>query len=326
MVQRGMSREAWPVMLTPFDDDRRIDWSAVDCLTDWYIASGMSGLFAVCQSSEMFDLTDDERLALAARVVQGAGGRVPVVATGTFGGPARDQAAFVRKMADVGVEAVVCLVNQFAAKDESDDRWKSNMETLLKETGDLRLGLYECPKPYHRLMSADLLAWAASTGRFVFMKETSSRLERIKEKIAATRGSPLRFLNANTRTLLASLRAGADGFCGTAANFYPDLMAWLCRHFDDQPELAERLQRFLTIAQPLLKVNYPASAKLYLTMNGLKIGGACRVRESQFSEEETAGLTALCEEAEQWRALLRLPAGAASEAAASRFHRTTVSA
>ncbi|MFN8540870.1 MAG: hypothetical protein U0232_25745 [Thermomicrobiales bacterium] len=50
----------------------------------------MAGLFAVAQSSEMFALDDAERLALAGRVVRRASGRVPVIASGTFG---RDAAA-----------------------------------------------------------------------------------------------------------------------------------------------------------------------------------------------------------------------------------------
>lgn len=34
-------------------------------LIEWYIACGCTGLFAVCQSSEMYHLTNEERIALA---------------------------------------------------------------------------------------------------------------------------------------------------------------------------------------------------------------------------------------------------------------------
>ena len=51
------------------------------------------------------------------------------------------------------------------------------MQKLLDLTGSVRLGLYECPKPYHRLLSAEALAWAASTGRFYFHKDTCCKLE-----------------------------------------------------------------------------------------------------------------------------------------------------
>lgn len=36
----------WPVMLTPFDEKREIDWASLEKLIDWYIAAGVG---AVCQ-------------------------------------------------------------------------------------------------------------------------------------------------------------------------------------------------------------------------------------------------------------------------------------
>src|SRR5690554_373098 len=99
-------------MLTPFQEDGAIDWAGVDSLVDWYIDNGAGGLFACCLSSEMYHLTSDERLALARRVSQRAAGRVPVVATGTFGGPLAEQAGFIRRMAETGVAAVVVMPNQ----------------------------------------------------------------------------------------------------------------------------------------------------------------------------------------------------------------------
>ena len=66
-------------------------------LTEWYIQSGVSGIFSICLSSEMFhvcyyilqhillildQLTNQERLQIAERVVRKTAGRVPVVAGG----------------------------------------------------------------------------------------------------------------------------------------------------------------------------------------------------------------------------------------------------
>ena len=54
----------WPVMLTPFDKDGAVDYPGLKALVDWYIAEGSAGLFAVCQSSEMFFLSLEERAEL----------------------------------------------------------------------------------------------------------------------------------------------------------------------------------------------------------------------------------------------------------------------
>ncbi len=289
----GEGRGVWPVMLTPFHWDGAIDWDALDELTEWYLRAGVAGLFSVAQSSEMYALTGEERLAVAARVVRLSGGRVPVVATGTFGGPLEEQARFVREMAAVGVDGVVVLTCQIAGPDESDGIWKANAERLLELTGEVPLGLYECPQPYKRLLSPDLIGWAARTGRFRFHKDTSCMTGPIRAKIEAVRGTSFRFYNANTATLLGSLLAGGHGYSGIAANYFPELYVWLCREFESRPAEALRLQRFLTVADRLVSHKYPRSAKVFLGMRGLRLGPTCRVGNPELVEEELLALEQL---------------------------------
>ena len=73
-----------PVMLTPFNDDLSVDYSTLRSLCDYYIEQGAVGLFANCLSSEMYEMSDEERLAVIKTVVDQTAGRVSVVATGTF--------------------------------------------------------------------------------------------------------------------------------------------------------------------------------------------------------------------------------------------------
>ena len=75
-----------PVMLTPFLSDGNIDYPALTRLTELYLRAGASGLFANCLSSEMFELTNQERIQVIKHVINVVGNEVPVVATGTFGG------------------------------------------------------------------------------------------------------------------------------------------------------------------------------------------------------------------------------------------------
>lgn len=301
-----LPKGVWPVMLTPFTADGAVDWDGVDALTEWYIESGVAGLFAVCASSEMYHLTEGERCALARRVVKKANGRVPVVASGTFGGAMDLQAETVIKTAETGVDAVVALVCQIVPEEATDADWQREMERLLTLTGDISIGMYECPGPYHRLLSAELLGWCASTGRFCFIKDTSCDMGLIRPKLEAIEGSPLKFFNANTPTLLDSLLAGGDGYCGTAANFYPDLFAWMCHYFENEPELAADVQRFLSVANKVAGHKYKSSAKLYLSKLGLPILPICRDKEETFKAEDHVTLQHLIEFADTQRSMLGL--------------------
>ena len=297
----------WPVMLTPFTGTGSVDLDGLDALTEWYINCGVSGLFSVCLSSEMYDLTDEERLVIAKRVADRSAGRVPVFASGTFGGAVVEQSEFVRRIADTGVDGVVVIVSQMAVADEDESVWTSNVEKALANTGDIRLGLYECPRPYHRVLPKETLAWCAESGRFDFIKETSGREASIRAKIDVTRGTPLRFYDACAATLLLTLDSGGDGFCGIAANFYADLFVWLCEHFEDDPETARELHRFLSVAERAIGVGYPASAKLFQSRSGMPIRTDCRVKNVEFSERDLRILGDLEGMVADWRSRVVRP-------------------
>jgi 4-hydroxy-tetrahydrodipicolinate synthase len=66
----------------------------------------------------------------------------------------------------------------------------------------------------------------------------------------------------------------SSGASCISANFYPHILAWLCDNFNKaDPGKVEAVQRFLTVADAVIKVNYPASAKVYLKEKcGVNIG------------------------------------------------------
>lgn len=52
-------------MITPFDANGQIDWPMVDMIVEWFVDNGVAGIFSVCLSSEMYQLSPEERLKLA---------------------------------------------------------------------------------------------------------------------------------------------------------------------------------------------------------------------------------------------------------------------
>ena len=285
-------------MVTPFDADGAIDWPAFDQMIEWYIASGCVGIFTPCLSSEMYELTDDERLAVARRALSRAAGRAQIVSVGTYGGPIEDQADFVLRMVEC-CDAVVVNTSALASEDEDDSVWRGRAEQLLSMTGDVPLGLYECPVPYKRLLTPELAEWCGRAGRFYFHKDTSCRMADIRAKLHRMRGgSTLRFFNANVETLLPSVRAGGAGFSGISANFYPHLHAWLCANAkgDDAPmDDLNAVQDFLTLAEATVCVDYPASAKTYLSRFVPTAGVSTSVCRKRGPDGKTCGEGGLAE-------------------------------
>lgn len=267
-----------PVMLTPFHEDGAVDFETLTRLTEFYLDAGAAGLFATCLSSEMYELTPDERLAVTEHVVRTAAGRVPVVATGTFGGTISEQADFVKKTADMGVQAVIVISSLLAEADEPDEVWMENAHDLLRQTEGVPLGFYECPVPYKRLLSPESLGGLAATGRVVYHKDTSLDLDQVKAKLAAAQGHTFGLYDAYMVHAVDSLRAGASGLSCIQGNFFPELVDWLCRHFDDpaQAEAVEAVQAFFTKNMDLMHSAYPTIAKYALRQRGFPISEKTR--------------------------------------------------
>lgn len=286
MRAKTIADGVWPTMITPFLEDGSVDYPTLERQIDWYIQRGVAGLFAVCQSSEMFYLSLKERLDLARACLRFARGRVPVIASGHVAETIPEQVEEAKMMADTGVDAVVLITNRFARRDQGDDIFKRNLEHFLSAfREDLLLGFYECPWPYKRLVSAEIMDFGVQTGRFGFLKDTSCRISEIAEKLRIARGSSFKLFNANASTLLASLTAGAAGYSGVMANFHPDLYVWLCKRWSAEPDRVEELQAFLGLASVLEYQLYPVNAMYALSLEGLPFQLVSRRADaSRFSE------------------------------------------
>lgn len=271
-MEKRFSDGMWPVMLTPFRDDGSIDYEGLNILIEWYIDKGAAGLFTVCQSSEMFNLSLKERTELTKFVKAVSRKRVPVISSGHISFSINDQIEELNKIAEAGADAVIFISNRFARADESDEIMLNNLKAILKEMPkDIPLGFYECPYPYKRILSKKVVEFCAESERFYFLKDTSCDINNIKSKLDIVKGSNMKLFNANTATLLESLRLGAAGYSGVMANFHPELYAWLLNNWKTQPEKAEYLQDVLTMCSFIELKNYPLNSKYYLKESGMPI-------------------------------------------------------
>ena len=264
---------AWPVMLTPFTGDGAIDWPAYRELIDFYLAGGSAGLFATCLSSETEFLSADEIVELSRVAVEHAGDRAPVVSGAVVAAGLDGIVSLVKRVAETGPEAVVLAAGTLVPADADEAAWRDACQQVIDRTPGIPLGIYECPWPNHRRLSAETMAWLAGTGRFRFHKDTACVADRVMAKVGAVAGSPMRFYNADVPTLPASQEAGGAGFSGTSCNFAPGLLAAAAEPGGlDDAETASLVARLHTLIPP----GYPANAKAFLRSRGLSLTSHCR--------------------------------------------------
>ncbi|MBQ6019893.1 MAG: dihydrodipicolinate synthase family protein [Clostridia bacterium] len=279
MSDKTIARGVYPTMVTPYKNNE-IDEEAARALVEWYIQRGCRGVFAVCQSSEMFFLSLEERVRLARLVVEAAAGRLCVVASGHISESFEEQAREIDAVAATGVDAVVLVSNRFDLHGDGDDVWIANAERVLGQVDpSIRFGIYECPHHYKRLLTPKILDWCLKDGRFRFIKDTCSDPVTLKNRLDQLQGTEILLFNANEQTLLDTLRGGAAGYSGVMANFHPDIEAWLCENYDKAPEKAELVENILCMTAFTESLAYPCTAKYYLNKIGVPMSVEARSRD-----------------------------------------------
>ena len=299
--------DIFPTMITPYNSDGSVDYETAEKYVEWYYKKGCNGVFAICQSSEIFYLSLEERIKLntvvwnkAKEIEKISGKPFTIVSSGHVSDSLEDQAKELNAVVESGTDALILITNRLDVNNEGDDVWIENATKLLEMLPkDVKLGLYECPSPYKRLVTPRILKWCLDTGRFYYMKDTCCDADVIAERNELIKGSHFRLLNANCQTLLSSLKTGGSGYCGIMCNFHPELYVWLCNNFKSEPEKAQIVQNLIgTVGFTEIGMPYPLTAKYSMCLEGIETVNYARNRKSEeltdYMKDSTKQMWDLC--------------------------------
>ncbi len=302
-----LNMDVFPTMITPYNSDGTVDYDTVEKYVEWYFNKGCSGIFAVCQSSEIVYLSLEERVKInktvwnkAKELEKKSGRKFTIVSSGHISETIDDQITELNAVADSGTDALIFITNRFDPNNEGDDVWIENAKKVIASLPeDIPLGLYECPMPYKRLVTPKILEFCLSTKRFRYMKDTCCDIDIIKERMSILGGSDFKLLNANAQTLLESMKYGCGGYCGVMANYHPELYVWLCENFEKEPEKAEIVQALLgSLAFTEFGIPYPLTAKYNMCLEGIPTENIARNKESKlltdYAKDSTKQMYELC--------------------------------
>lgn len=299
MIRNGV----WSTMITPFTEGNELDYDALEALIEWYIEKGVVGIFAVCQSSEMDFLSLKEKIELTRFIAKKINGRIGLVTSGHTANTIPEQIKELRKMSEENVDAIVLITNKLAKESDSEEVFKENLLKVINALpSKTKFGLYERPFPYKRLLSSELLKWIVTLDQFVFLKDASCNMEIIKSKLEVIKGSKLKLFNANTATLIESVKAGAHGYCGVMANFHPECYSVA---MDDSvnSDIKEKVESFITLSSVIECQNYPKNSKYYLNLNGVKMDDFTRVDATSLNISQKLELQALSKLSKKYASL-----------------------
>lgn len=254
----------YSLMLTPYKEDLSIDYDTYEEYADWQVSQGVEHLFAVCGSSEMRELSLEERLRLAELTVKHKG-NTTVVATANIEPSLRENLEEIKKMEQTGVDGVVLTTKGLG---DDDDKLVEYISTLAKST-ELPVFLYEFPGFQPHKMSGKAYGELTKDGLIWGIKDTTSTFEGIKDKIDNKNDSTI--IQANMPFLFDSYVAGARGVMATPTSCGGAFFQRFHEAFiSGDMALAEQRYNEIILLDNAIDSGFMASAKELIRLQGVK--------------------------------------------------------
>lgn len=236
-------------LVTPFDDRGRIDFGALERLTDWQIRDGIDFLVPCGTTGESPTLSGEERKAITTAVVQAAGGRVPVVAGA--GGNHTAKAAFWARDAEAAGADGILSVSPSYNKPTSDGLFRHF--SAISDASQLPILVYNVPGRTGSDLDVETILRLAQIPNVAGLKEASTNFTKIARLMTLV-PPDFAVFSGDDSTALALVALGARGLISVVSNEIPGEMSTLIKAaLAGDWEKARKLQaRWL----PLMEMNF----------------------------------------------------------------------
>ncbi|WP_087972855.1 4-hydroxy-tetrahydrodipicolinate synthase [Oceanobacillus rekensis] len=256
-------------MVTPFDNDGKLDIEQTSVLVEYLLDNGTDGLVIAGTTGESPTLTMDEKIKLYKHVVQQVNGRVPVIA-GTGNNNTAASIKLTEEAQICGVDAIM-LVTPYYNKPSQHGMYE-HFAAIAKVT-DLPVMLYNIPGRSVVNMTAETIINLSLIDNIVSVKEASGDLDQISEIIENT-DDDFTVYSGDDGLTLPMLSVGADGIISVASHVIGNEIKTMVNHFfDGKPmEAASIHRKLLPIMNGLFLAPNPSPVKAALQMKGIETG------------------------------------------------------
>jgi len=245
-------------IVTPFDEQLRVDEDAFVSLMHHLAANGSDG-FVVCGTTgEAATLSDDEHLGLVELAVRERPEGVSIIA-GAGSNDTRHAVHLTERCCELGVDAVLSVTPYYNRP--SRRGIKRHFEEVAR-AADVPVVLYNIPQRTGTDMPNDLLAELAQIERIDFVKQAND------DNLAPIDG--LRIYAGNDGTFARTLDMGEPGGILVASHIVGPQM----RRMVDEPERRAEIDASLRdVYETIFITASPAPTKAALELLGHPVGG-----------------------------------------------------
>jgi len=249
---------------SPFDDDDRIDLTALAQLCERQIEAGASAIVVGETAGEASTLSAAEHDAIVRTAIEIARGRVRIIA-GAGSNSTAQAIELTRRAEMAGADAVLSVVPYY------NKPMQIGIQAHFQAIADssaLPIILHDIPSRTIRELSDDTLVRLSQSRRFIGLRDGTGDVLR-PMRLRSRLPSGFRLLSGDDATALAFVANGGDGCISTISNVAPELCQAIfsnCRQ--GRLQSARYLQNRLAPLNAALSRESPAALKYALSMLG----------------------------------------------------------
>lgn len=258
-----------PAMVTPFDQNGKVNETALRRLAGNMTTAGCHGLFVLGSNGEFFSLSNEEKVEIARIVVDEVNGQIPVYA-GTGGNSTEETIMLTRQMEEAGVTAVSVITPYFVKL--TQDELKQHFESIA-EAVNLPIILYDIPGMTGNPLAPTTVKELSKVPNIVAIKDSSGSFDNVLKNLEA-QGPDFTVLVGTDSLILPALMAGGGGAIAATANLLPKVVVSIYEKWNaGDHEGAELQQRKLrAIRNAFGKGTLPSVLKQAMNSAGLEVG------------------------------------------------------
>ena len=254
-------------IVTPFNDDRSIDWESFRKLINFWIEGGVTYLVTLGTTGESATIHGDEKQQVFSFVKDTNAGRLPLVA-GIGGNDTHEVLEAFRNFDLSGYDAILS-VSPYYNKPSQEGIFQHYK--MLNEKTPLPIIMYNVPSRTGQHVTAETQVRIAIECKNIFAtKEASCNFDQVMHII---KYKPVDFMviSGDDGITLPLIACGGDGVISVVANAYP-------KDFSDMVRLclagkfteAQKLHyKYIDIINSLFAEGSPGGVKAYLSEMGL---------------------------------------------------------
>lgn len=257
-------------MVTPFDDEGKINLPAAYQLIEYLLERHVDGLFILGTNGEFFSLHDDEKVAYAKAVIDYVNHRVPVyVGAGACG--TQETIQLAKRYEEVGADAISVITPYFLplGQNELIQHYRAIADAIA-----IPIVLYNMPKNTGVNIDPATLQALLPCKNIVGIKDSSGNMENFKGYLEVTKGTEFSVLVGSDSKILEAMQLGAAGTVAATSNVITEVIVSIVKNYKaGNLEQAQTAQADVDVLRKVLPLGtVPSALKRLIQMMGIPVG------------------------------------------------------